>query len=369
MDAGTEKPLHIALVGPIPPPAGGMANQTAQLQRLLAAEGLSVELVPVNPPYRPAWLGRVRGLRALVRFAVYLPRLWSALGRAELVHLMANSGWSWHLYAAPAILLARLRGRPLVVNYRGGEAEGFLARQGRWVLPVLRRADAVVVPSGFLHAVFAGAGVDARIIPNIVDRARFHPAGRLPEIPHLVVTRNLEPIYDIASALRAFARVCSVLPAARLSIAGTGPELAALQALARELGVAGAVRFGGRLDPDGIAALYRSASLMLNPSTVDNMPNSVLEALACGVPVVSTDVGGVAFVVRDEETALLVPARAPEAMAQAALRVLNEPGLALGLRARGLAEVEAYAWPAVKSRWLDLYRELATRVPAPSRTA
>lgn len=350
--------LRIALVGPIPPPSGGMANQTAQLKRLLEAEGLTVELVPVNAPYRPAIFGKIPGLRALVRLCLYLPSLWQAFGRNDLVHLMANSGWSWHLFAAPAILMARLRGRPVVVNYRGGEAQTFLEKQARFVVPVLRRAQVLAVPSGFLEAVFEAYGVSAQIVPNIVDRQRFYQATELPDVPHLVVTRNLEPIYDIPTALRAFAQVHPLFPLARLTIAGSGPELAHLQALCQQLNIAEAVSFCGRLDPDGVAALYRSATLMINPSTVDNMPNSVLEALACGVPVLSTDVGGVPYVVRHGQTALLVPSGNPEVMAEALRVLLSDKDVCARLRAQGLQDVAAYEWSAVKARWLTLYRDL-----------
>ena len=363
MDAEATTALRLTLVGPIPPPAGGMANQTAQLKRLLEAQGVEVELVPVNPPYRPAFVASLPGLRAGVRLLAYLPSLWRAFGRGEVVHVMANSGWSWHLFAAPAVLIARLRRRPVIVNYRGGEARSFLARQSGWVLPVLRRANALIAPSGFLQALFTDYGLPAAVIPNIIDRTRFYPADISPAAPHLVVTRNLEPIYDIPTALRAFAIVHRQYPGARLSVAGSGPELARLEALAETLGIGAAVRFCGRLEPDEMAGLYRRASLMLNPSTVDNMPNSVLEAMACGVPVVSTDVGGVPFIVSDGDTALLVPPRAPEAMAAAALRLLGEPGLAAGLRQRALAAVQAYEWPVVKAQWLGLYRELAGRHP------
>ncbi|HEX7983117.1 MAG TPA: capsular biosynthesis protein, partial [Duganella sp.] len=132
--------LRIALVGPLPPPAGGIANQTVQLAALLRAAGAEVELVRVNPPW-PSWIAPVRGARAVARLAPYLWRLWRASGRAELLHVMANSGWSWHLFAAPAIWIGRLRGKGVVVNYRGGEARAFLARGAGLVRFSLRRAD------------------------------------------------------------------------------------------------------------------------------------------------------------------------------------------------------------------------------------
>ncbi|MBU1979293.1 MAG: redoxin domain-containing protein, partial [Gammaproteobacteria bacterium] len=108
--------IRIALVGPLPPPYGGMANQTRQLAELLRGEGVAVELTRVNAPYRPTWVEPLRGVRALFRLLPYLARLWAAAGRNDLFHIMANSGWSWHLHAAPAIWIAKLRGKVVVVN-------------------------------------------------------------------------------------------------------------------------------------------------------------------------------------------------------------------------------------------------------------
>ena len=89
-----------------------MANQTRQLARLLEAEGCSVTVVRTNAPYRPAWIGRVRGVRALFRLVPYIISLWRAMRGADLAHVMANSGWAWHSFAAPAIRIAAWRGRP-----------------------------------------------------------------------------------------------------------------------------------------------------------------------------------------------------------------------------------------------------------------
>jgi glycosyltransferase involved in cell wall biosynthesis len=349
--------LRVGLVGPLPPPAGGMANQTMQLARLLREDGLTVDLIQVNAPHAPAWIGRVPVVRAAFRLLPYLARLWRAAGRCDLFHVMANSGWSWHLYATPAIWIAHLRGVPAVVNYRGGEAEPFLRRAAPVVRFTMRRAAALVVPSGFLQQVFARFAMQAKVVPNIVDLARFHPAEAAPATIHVVVARNLEPIYDIATALRAFATVAGRHPDARLSVAGSGPERARLEALAAELGIAGRVRFTGRLDAEEMAALYRAASVSLNPALADNMPNSVLEALASGVPVVSTDVGGVPFIVRDGETALLVRPGDATAMAAAIARLAAEPELRRRLIANGLRTASALTWDRVRGQWFDTYRE------------
>ena len=352
--------LRVLLVGPLPPPAGGMANQTRQLAELLRAEGAQVEVVQVNAPYRPAWAERLKGVRALFRLLPYLLHLWRGCGRADVVHVMANSGWSWHLFAAPAVWIAALRGTPVVVNYRGGEADAFLQRAGRWVRPSMRRAGALVLPSAFLLEVFARHGMDGRIVANVIDLERFHPAATPPALspgPHLVVARNLEPIYGNDVALQAFARILARFPGARLSVAGSGPEAAALAELAQSLGIAAQVRFSGRLDREQMAALYRDAHLMLNASRVDNMPNAVLEALASGVPVVSTRAGGIPFMVKDGHTAMLVAVDDAEAMAAAAIEVLENHDLRSRLVAAGLAEVQRYQWSAVRDALLATYTE------------
>ncbi len=352
-------PLRIGVVGPLPPPSGGMANQTLQLIGLLEGEGHEVEVIQVNAPYRPAWAGKLTGARALFRLLPYLLHLWQSAGRVQLFHVMANSGWSWHLFAAPAIWIGRLRGCPVVVNYRGGEADNFMQKAQAWVRPSLRRADAVIVPSGFLEHVFGKYGVTTTVVPNIINLERFSAAaaGSAAGQPlRVLVARNLEPIYDNETALRAFAIVLAQRPDAQLVVAGSGPLREALEQLAAALGIAASVVFTGRVDNAGMAALYRGADLMLNPSTVDNMPNSVLEALASGVAVISTNVGGVPFLVEDGKTALLVPPGSPQAMADAMLRLAASPELASRLRAAGLHYVQQYAWPGVRPRLLEVYR-------------
>lgn len=350
--------LKIALIGPLPPPSGGMANQTRQLAGLLEQEGISVELVQVNAPYRPRWVGHIKGLRAVFRLLPYLSHLWRAAGRTDLFHVMANSGWSWHLFAAPAVWVAKLRGKAVVVNYRGGEADDFFTRAIAQVQPTLRRVDMIIVPSAFLEKVFANRDFITRIVPNIVDLSRFmpdHSRKRNLAAPHIVVARNLEPLYDNTTALKAFRIVREAIPGARLTIAGSGPERAQLEAMATELGVADAVVFAGRIDNEHMPTLYREAELALNPSLADNMPISILEALASGVPVVSTNVGGVPFLVEDEKTALLVPPRNPERMAEAVLRVLRDESLRERMVQAGLDHARRFAWESVRGELFLAY--------------
>ncbi|MBK7674452.1 MAG: glycosyltransferase family 4 protein [Candidatus Accumulibacter sp.] len=361
-----ETVIRVGLVGPLPPPFGGMANQTRQLADLLANSGVKVRQVQVNAPYRPLWIGRVPVLRALFRLIPYLFTLWRVAGQCDVIHIMANSGWSWHLFAAPAVWIARFRNVPAVVNYRGGEAETFLARSSRLVRCTMGRVAVLAVPSGFLKEVFARFGIGADVVPNIVNIGRFRNDEAVEEAMRkprrrLLVARNLEKIYDNETAIRAFAIVHSRYPEATLTIAGSGPEGEALRQLSEDLGLASSVLFAGRLEPSAMAELYRSVDVAINPSLVDNMPNSVLEALASGVPVVSTNVGGVPYMVRDGHTALLVPPRSPQAMAEAIARVIEEGELSRRLVDNGLQEVARYTWESVWPRWAEVYQRAITQ--------
>ncbi len=356
--------VRLCIVGPLAPPEGGMANQTLQLaQKLISQEGIPVEIVRTNAPYWPRWIERFQGFRAIARWIPYIVRLFRAYRRCDVVHIMANSGWAWHLFAAPALWVAVLCKKPAIVNYRGGDAESFLFRSRRLVGFSVRRAARLIVPSGYLQSIFANHLMHADVIPNIVDLTRFKPGEQglcSTKIPHLVVTRNLEPIYDNETAIRALAllRERGFAPI-RLTIAGTGPLLHALKELTEELGLIDAVNFVGRLNRDQVVALYQSADIAINPSLVDNMPNSVLEALACGVPVVSTNVGGVPHVVKQGDTAILVPARDHEAMCQAIATILQDRNLATRLSIQGLAHVQQFGWKIVAPKWIEAYQQLA----------
>lgn len=349
--------LTVGLIGPLPPPFGGMANQARQLYRLLEAEGVKVCFIQTNVDYPNRWIAKLKGVRALFRFLPYLLKVWKLAGDAQLIHVFSNSGWSWQLFSAPVLWLGWLRKTPVIINYRGGEAQSYFEKSIDRVRPSINKAAAVVVPSGYLQTVFADFSIHAEVIPNIIDLERFKPVDKTmdPKSVHLVVTRNLEAIYGIETAITATAILKEKIPGIRLSIAGSGEHLPVLRNLVESLGLQTEVHFTGKLNPEEIGRLYQAADIMLNPTTVDNMPNSILEALACGLPVVTTDVGGIRYIVKDNETALFIKVNNPNHMAIQVLRLIESPDLYNKLRLQGFNEVKQFAWDEVKKLWLDLY--------------
>jgi L-malate glycosyltransferase len=277
----------------------------------------------------------------------------------EVVHIFSASYFSFVLAQTPAILVAKLFGKKVILNYRSGEAEDHLRRWRRTAIPTIRLADRLAVPSGYLVDVFAEFGLRACAIFNFVDGERFRFRERRPLRPVFLSNRNLEPLYNVGCTLRAFAVIQRRFPEARLTVAGDGTQRPELEQLARDLGLCH-VEFIGRVAPELMPALYEAADVYLNSPNIDNMPGSIIEAFAAGIPVVSTNAGGIPYIVRDGQTGLLAERGDHEALATAAIRLLEDEELASRIIRNAQGDSINYRWEAVKEGWLELYRGLGT---------
>ena len=351
---------RIAMVAPSLGVLGGQAVQAKVLADHLRADGYEVELVPINPPFPrgAGWLKRLRFIRTVANEGLYLPTL-RKLRSADVVHVLSASYWSFLLAPLPAIVAARKWGKPILLNYHSGEADDHLAHWGSLVHPWLKMVDKIVVPSVFLRDVFARHGYRAEVIHNIIDTGQFRYRERLPLLPEFLSVRNFEPHYGVEYTLVAFAMIQTVFPAASLTVAGQGPQEAELKHLAQALALRN-VRFIGAVDPAQMPSLYDRHSVFLNASFVDNQPLSVLEAMASGMPVVSTPVGDIPNMVKDGESATLVSAGDPYAMAKAATLLLEQPQRAALMAQRAKESLVRYDWSKVGPAWADTYRRLAT---------
>jgi len=308
-------------------------------------------------PERWRWLQRLRVVRGAVAWVRYLRRL-RALRDVDLVHLFSASWLTFFLFSVPAIATARRRHLPVVMHYHGGGAGDFFRRWGWLADRFVRAADRLVVPSGYLAEVFANRGFTATIIPNPVE---LEPPRQVAGPPVVLSCRNLYPVYDVATAVRAFARLHEQFPEARLEIAGAGPERPTLERTAAELGLTGALTFHGNLGPEAMADLRRRATILLNASRADNQPVSLLEAMAGGLAIVSTDAGGIPLLVRHEREALLAPVGDAKSLGEHLRWVAATPSLHRRLTHAARARVAGHAWSVVGARWLRLYTELVGR--------
>jgi glycosyltransferase involved in cell wall biosynthesis len=341
-------------------PAWGTGGQAVEAQTLVkgfaADSEVRVELQPIDP-HIPDAIARVRGLRTLVRLPVFYAGLVRRIARAQVVHVFTAAFWPFLLTTAPAVLWARLLGRPVVLNYRDGRARDHLKyRAVRWVL---RRATVLVFPSGFLRDIFAEFGLAGLVISNVVNTEQFPFRRREPLRPVLLSSRLLEALYAVENTLVAHQELRRRVPEARLLIVGDGDRRPALEALVAERGIGG-VEFVGRVAHQSMGSWYDRADILVNSSRIDNMPHCMLEAFAAGMPVVTTPSGGIPHVVQHERNGLHVPCDDPKAMADAVERLLSDPTLSRALVEQGREDCEAcYSWPAVRRQWSRLYLSLA----------
>jgi glycosyltransferase involved in cell wall biosynthesis len=218
-------------------------------------------------------------------------------------------------------------------------------------------ADEIVVPSGYLVDVFARYGLRARAIFNIIELDRFRFRDRTPLRTVFLTSRLLEPLYNVGCVLRAFKLIQERFPEAELTVAGEGWQRAELEALATSLELRN-TKFIGRVSFDDMPAMYDSADIYLTATDLDNMPSSITECLAAGLPVVTTDAGGIPYIVQHEETCLMISRNDHEAMAASAIRLLEDEELARKIAVQGREQSRQWTWEGVGARWLDLYQQL-----------
>src|SRR5262245_20898343 len=364
MQDSLPQPLRVAVVVASHRIVGGHSVQARQLVDSWRSEGsVDAWIVPIDPvPSAPIdRLLRIKYVRTIVTQLWYWPLLVRELRRADVVHVFAASYSSFLLAPLPACVVAKLLGKPVVLNYHSGEAPDHLRRSpvARFVLR--RLVDANVVPSAFLRDVFRSFEIDAEVVPNIVDLRQFTYRVRDPLRPRLLCTRNLEPLYNLSCVLRAFAKIHANYPAATLTLVGSGSQETTLRKEAAALRLEN-VTFAGRVAPSEIHAYYANADIYVQAPTIDNMPLSLLEAFASGLPVVSTDVGGVPSMLRHGVDGFLVADNDAEALADEVVRLLTNPGRARRLGEAAYRTLAAYEWPVVRDGWLHAYRRAAGRI-------
>ena len=229
----------------------------------------------------------------------------------------------------------------------------------------IRASDAVTTPSAWLagatfERLAIPASVQIDVVPNFVDAERFRPrAPARRDVPVLVHVSNFRPVKRVGDVLAVFAAIRAERPA-RLRLVGDGPDRAGLAAQAAALGLAAEVEFlGEQID---LPSVLCDADLFLLPSETESFGLVALEAMACGLPVVASAVGGLPEVIADGQTGVLCPMGDVGAMAAATRRLLDDaPARArLGGAGRRRAQTQFRLDPAV-DRYVDIYRRVLAR--------
>ena len=307
----------------------------------------------------------------------------------EMSTFMLSGGWRslWHVrefrpdivhifFGIPdgpiGWLLKRVYGLPYIISLRGADVPSDevkrFAKQYTVLRPFIRRlwhdADALVAVSNGLrgHAQQLTPDLPMQVISNAIDLSQFTPSRqretdgptRLLYVGRFSKPKNVETLIEAADLL-------SRMDAAdfELELVGNGEQRPVLERLVSERGLGRLVRFSGWVPRDIIADCYRHADVFVTATTWEGMPNTVLEAMACGLPIVGTRASGLQDLVEDSVNGYLVPTKDPTALAEA-LVLLIENGherRRMGRQSRKLVERQ-FAWEQIAAQYVTIYGQV-----------
>ena len=298
---------------------------------------------------------------SLYRLADMVQTVYRQRAKYDVAHVDVYSGRAF-FWAEAVCTSLRQVGKPFVLTLHGGGLPAFAENWPTRVARLLRTAKIVTTPSPYLHKQMHAYRVDLRLVPNAIDLSRYQFRQRNHLPPGLVWLRAFHTIYNPMLGPKVLKLLALRYPAARLIMVGPDKadgSLQRTQQVAAQLGVTSKLCLPGGVAKTAVPVWLDKGEIFLNTTNVDNTPVSVLEAMACGLCVVSTNVGGLPYLLEHERDALLVPADNAEAMATAVVEVLTKPELAERLSRNARKKAELYDWSAVLPVWDTLLASVA----------
>ena len=335
-----------------------IGGQSIQAKRLLEAfesdSEIEIGFLPNNPetPFQ-----NIKYLRTVFASLKFWWSLLTKISKFDAVQVFSSATTSYIIATLPPLVISKIFGRKVILNYHSGELENHIENWRRTALPTMRKFDEIVVPSQFLVDVFAKYGLKAKAIFNFADTAKFEFREREMLKPVFLSNRNFEAHYNVRDVLRAFQIIQNRYPKAALLVAGFGAQEAELKRLAEDLKLKN-IEFVGKVSNDEMARLYEKADVYLNSSLVDNMPLSIIEAFSAGTPVVSYATGGIPYLVENEKTGLLVELNDFKDLAEKAIFLLENQAAAKEIIRRAKKQSEIYKIENVREDWKNYYLSL-----------
>ncbi len=272
------------------------------------------------------------------------------------------------VFSGPAFVFAECCGmalnalhKPFILTLHGGNLPEFAKKHPARVGRLLRAAAAVTTPSRYLQEKMVPYRTGLILIPNPLGVADYPYQARAYPQPRLMWLRAFHTIYHPEMAVEVLSQLTADFPKASLTMVGPDKgdgSYQRTQARAAEMGMLDRIRFTGGVPKISVPSTLARGDIFINTTNIDNTPVSVMEAMACGLCVVSTNVGGLPYLLEDGVDALLVPPDDPGVMAAAVRRILTEPGLAEKLSVNARRKAEGFDWAVILPQWEKLFERI-----------
>ncbi len=281
--------------------------------------------------------------------------VWKRKEVIDQVIIDTYSTWNFY-YAFMVSQLCRFFSIPYAPILHGGNLPTRLDRSPRMAAAIFRHSSANIAPSGYLKHEFMKRDYGVVNIPNNIPIHEYPFKERRSVQPRLLFVRALKALYNPTMAIHVLAKLKEHYADATLCMVGADMDgsLRECEELARELGVSDRVQFTGRISKEKWRKLSEQYDIFISTTNFDNTPVSVIEAMALGLPVVSTNPGGVPYLIKDGITGLLVDCGNVEAMSTAIASLIKNSESAGQLSHAARKQVEAYSWTVVAEQWKKL---------------
>ena len=357
---------------------GGISGQVELLHDLLNHEGIQSGERRVDSGKYKADIFSTQGsvVRRIIKF---IELIFVARGY-DVLHIHGCSEWGF-LPIIYGVIAGKVWHKRIIITYHGGGAEEFFVRHARFVRRWLNRADKVIVLNGYLESVFAKYGIPCIVIPNIIELSETQEHSDYQwDAPRFISVRHLRELYNIPCILQAFAKVKKQLPQATLTILGDGPQRAELEEWVKKWREESresreesgerkvesgkrkveSVRFVGQVANSEMPKYLAESDIMLSAPSIDNMPVSMLEAMNAEVLVISSNVGGVPYMIEHGRTGLLFNMKGSEderisELADKMLWAVEHQKEAEDMIARAKEDVKKYCWQNIREMLLPMY--------------
>jgi glycosyltransferase involved in cell wall biosynthesis len=268
-------------------------------------------------------------------------------------------GLKSYVWQSAATKLLKFLNKKVILIVHGGSIPSRMKKHPERYLKSFRRADVVVVPSAYIASTLKDYDVKTELIENVVNLDNYHFHYKENFRPRLLWMRTLEDIYNPEMAVRVAAIIAKEYPEMHMVMAGYDRgSLAMVQQLAKDLGVADKIDFPGYINNQQKNEYAAELDIYICTNRVDNAPVTFIEMMALGLPIVSVNVGGIPFLLKEEVNGLMVDLDDDDAMAKRIISIINQPYLGRELASNARQFAKRFGEKPVLEKWKVVLKRL-----------